>query len=134
MDRSARMKAISFPFTLDPFGKTASTTDQRKIYQDRVLTLLSTAIGERPMRPTYGTNIATAMFENQGNVEKAINDAIRSAISKWIPELTVNNIFLKGFLDTGAVTVELNVSLPDFIEDNITVVTTTLNPDATTTR
>ena len=128
------MKAISFPFTLDPFGKTASTTDQRKIYQDRVLTLLSTAGGERPMRPTYGTNIATAMFENQGNVEKAINDAIRSAISKWIPELTVNNIFLKGFLDTGAVTVELNVSLPDFVEDNITVVTTTLNPDATTTR
>jgi phage baseplate assembly protein W len=128
------MKAISFPFTLDPFGKTASTTDQRKIYQDRVLTLLSTAVGERPMRPTYGTNIATAMFENQGNVEKAINDAIRSAISKWIPELTVNNIFLKGFLDTGAVTVELNVSLPDFVEDNITVVTTTLNPDATTTR
>jgi phage baseplate assembly protein W len=134
MDRSARMKAISFPFTLDPFGKTASTTDQRKIYQDRVLTLLSTAVGERPMRPTYGTNIATAMFENQGNIEKAINDAIRSAISKWIPELTVNNIFLKGFLDTGAVTVELNVSLPDFVEDNITVVTTTLNPDATTTR
>jgi phage baseplate assembly protein W len=128
------MKAISFPFTLDPFGKTASTTDQRQIYQDRVLTLLSTAVGERPMRPTYGTNIATAMFENQGNVEKAINDAIRSAISKWIPELTVNNIFLKGFLDTGAVNVELNVSLPDFIEDNITVVTTTLNPDATTTR
>jgi phage baseplate assembly protein W len=128
------MKAISFPFTLDPFGKTASTTDQRKIYQDRVLTLLSTTVGERPMRPTYGTNIATAMFENQGNVEKAINDAIRSAISKWIPELTVNNIFLKGFLDTGAVTVELNVSLPDFVEDNITVVTTTLNPDATTTR
>jgi phage baseplate assembly protein W len=128
------MKAISFPFTLDPFGKTASTTDQRKIYQDRVLTLLSTAVGERPMRPTYGTNIATAMFENQGNVEKAINDAVRSAISKWIPELTVNNIFLKGFLDTGAVTVELNVSLPDFVEDNITVVTTTLNPDATTTR
>lgn len=128
------MKAISYPFTLDPFGKTASTTDQRKIYQDRVLTLLSTAIGERPMRPTYGTNIATAMFENQGNVEKAINDAIRSAISTWIPDLTVNNILIKGFLDTGSVTVELNVTLPDFIEDSITVVSTTLNPDATTTR
>lgn len=128
------MKAISFPFTLDPFGKTSSTTDQRKIYQDRVLTLLSTAVGERPMRPTYGTNIATAMFENQGNVEKAINDSVRSAISKWIPEVTVNDVIIKGFLDTGAVTVELNVTLPDFIEDSITVVSTTLNPDATTTR
>ena len=74
------------------------------------------------------------LVADPADVEKAINDAIRSAISKWIPELTVNNIFLKGFLDTGAVTVELNVSLPDFIEDNITVVTTTLNPDATTTR
>jgi phage baseplate assembly protein W len=128
------MKAISYPFTLDPFGKTTSTTDQRKIYQDRVLTLLSTAVGERPMRPTYGTNMAVAMFENQGNVEEAINQAIRSAVSTWIPELTVEKINVKNFLDTGAVTVEVNVTLPDFTEDSITVVSTTLNPDATTTR
>lgn len=128
------MKSISFPFTLDPFGKTTSTTDQRKIYQDRVLTLLSTAVGERPMRPTYGTNIAAAMFENQGRVEDAINEAIRTAISTWIPELTVSNIKVIGFLDGGAVNVELNVTLPDFQEDQIRVVSTTLNPDATTTR
>jgi phage baseplate assembly protein W len=128
------MKAISYPFTLDPFGKTTSTTDQRKIYQDRVLTLLSTAVGERPMRPTYGTNMAVAMFENQGNVEEAINQAIRSAVSNWIPELNVEKINVKNFLDTGAVTVEVNVTLPDFTEDSITVVSTTLNPDATTTR
>jgi phage baseplate assembly protein W len=128
------MKAISYPFTLDPFGKTTSSTNQKKIYQDRVLTLLSTAVGERPMRPTYGTNIATAMFENQGKVEKAINDAIRSAVSKWLPELTVNKINIVGFLDTGAVTVEINITLPDFTEDSITIVSTTLNPDATTTR
>lgn len=128
------MKSISFPFTLDPFGKITSTTNQAKIYQDKVLTLLSTAVGERPMRPTYGTNIATAMFENQGKVEKAINQAIRTAISNWIPELTVEKIIVKGFLDTGAVTVEINVTLPDFAEASITVVTTTLNPDATTTR
>lgn len=128
------MKAISYPFTLDPFGKTTSTTDQRKIYQDRVLTLLSTAVGERPMRPTYGTNMAVAMFENQGNVEAAINQAIRSAVSNWIPELTVEKINVKNFLDIGAVTVEVNVTLPDFTEDSITVVSTTLNPDATTTR
>jgi phage baseplate assembly protein W len=128
------MKAISYPFTLDPFGKTTSTTDQRKIYQDRVLTLLSTAVGERPMRPTYGTNMAVAMFENQGKVEDAINQAIRSAVSTWIPELTVEKINVKNFLDTGAVTVEVNVTLPDFTADSITVVSTTLNPDATTTR
>jgi phage baseplate assembly protein W len=128
------MKSISFPFTLDDFGKVTSTTDQKKIYQDKLLTLLSTAVGERPMRPTYGTNIASAMFENQGKVEAAINQAIRTAIGNWIPDVTVERINVKGFLDTGAVTVELNVTLPDFEELSITVVSTTLNPDATTTR
>jgi phage baseplate assembly protein W len=128
------MKAISFPFTLDPFGKLTSTTTQEKIYQDRVLTLLSTAVGERPMRPTYGTNVAVAMFENQGKIEAAINDAIRTAISTWIPELTVEKIAVTGFLEDGQVAVELNVTLPDFTTSNIKVLSTTLNPDATTTR
>jgi phage baseplate assembly protein W len=128
------MKAISFPFTLDPFGKLTSTANQEKIYQDRVLTLLSTAVGERPMRPTYGTNVAVAMFENQGKIEAAINDAIRNAISTWIPELTVEKIVVTGFLEDGQVAVELNVTLPDFTTSNIKVLSTTLNPDATTTR
>ena len=128
------MKAISFPFTLDPFGKVTSTTTQTKIYQDRVLTLLSTAIGERPMRPTYGTNISAAMFENQGNVEKAINQAVRSAIGIWIPELTVEQVNVTGFLEDGKVSVEVNVTLPDFTTSQIRVLSTTLNPDATTTR
>ena len=56
------MKAISFPFTLDPFGVVETTSSQTKIYQDRVLTLLSTAVGERPMRPTYGTDVARAFL------------------------------------------------------------------------
>jgi phage baseplate assembly protein W len=128
------MKAISFPFTLDPFGKVISTTTQEKIYQDRVLTLLSTSIGERPMRPTYGTNIAAAMFENQGKIDAAINEAIRSAIGTWIPELTVEKVVVTGFLEDGQVAVELNVTLPDFTTSNIKVLSTTLNPDATTTR
>ena len=128
------MKAISFPFTLNPFGKTTSTILQEKIYQDRILTLLSTAVGERPMRPDYGTNIGVAMFENQGKIEAAISQAVRSAVSNWIPEVTVENINVIKFLDSGQVAVELNVTLPDFTTTNIQVLSTTLNPDATTTR
>jgi phage baseplate assembly protein W len=128
------MKAIAFPFTLDPFGKVTSTTSQEKIYQDRVLTLLSTAIGERPMRPSYGTNVGAAMFENQDNIEAAINQAIRSAIGIWIPELTVEQVNVITFLEDGRVSVELNVTLPDFTSSQIRVLSTTLNPDATTTR
>jgi phage baseplate assembly protein W len=128
------MKAISYPFTLNVFGETTSTTDQKKIYTDRVLTLLSTAIGERPMRPTYGTNLALAMFENQGVAEVAIPAAIRSAIATWLPELTVNEINIKNFNDGGKVEVELLLTFPDYTTGTISVYSVTLNPDASTTR
>lgn len=128
------MKAISYPFTLNVFGETTSTTDQKKIYTDRVLTLLSTSIGERPMRPTYGTNLGLAMFENQGVAEVAIPAAIRSAISTWLPALTVNEINIKNFNDGGKVEVELLLTFPDYTTGTITVRSVTLNPDASTTR
>jgi phage baseplate assembly protein W len=128
------MKAISYPFTLNVFGETTSTTDQKKIYTDRVLTLLSTSIGERPMRPTYGTNLGLAMFENQGIAEVAIPAAIRSAISTWLPTLTVNEINIKNFNDGGKVEVELLLTFPDYTTGTITVRSVTLNPDASTTR
>jgi phage baseplate assembly protein W len=128
------MKAITFPFTIDPFGVANTTTSQEKIYQDRVLTLLSTSVGERPMRATYGTDLATALFETQGNAAKAIETAIRTAMRTWLPELTVENIDIRATDDSGRVQVLLSFVLPDFSTTAVTVYSTTLNPDGSTTR
>ena len=128
------MKAITFPFTIDPFGVANTTTSQEKIYQDRVLTLLSTSVGERPMRATYGTDLASALFETQGNATKAIESAIRTAMRTWLPELTVENIDIKATDDSGRVQVLLSFVLPDFSTTAVTVYSTTLNPDGSTTR
>lgn len=128
------MIAISYPFTFDPFGVIETTNDQTKIYQDRILTLLSTVKGERPMRPTYGTDVSRAMFENQGDAKKAIDQAVRSAISTWIPEVEVSEVNVYSADDSGKIGVEVNVVLPDFTSTSINILSTTLNPDATTTR
>lgn len=128
------MKAISFPFTLDPFGVVNTTTSQEKIYQDRVLTLLSTTVGERPMRATYGTDIASALFETQGDAEKAAETAIRTAMRTWLPEVTIERIDLKSIDDSGRLQVNLSLVLPDYSSTAVTVYTTTLNPDGSTTR
>jgi phage baseplate assembly protein W len=128
------MKAISFPFTLDPFGVVNTTTSQEKIYQDRVLTLLSTTVGERPMRATYGTDIASALFETQGDAEKAAETAIRTAMRTWLPEVTIERIDLKSIDDAGRLQVNLSLVLPDYSSTAVTVYTTTLNPDGSTTR
>lgn len=128
------MKAISFPFTLDPFGVVKTTTSQEKIYQDRVLTLLSTTVGERPMRATYGTDIASALFETQGNAEKAAETAIRTAMRTWLPEVTIERIDIQSTDDTGSLRVNLALVLPDYSSTAVTIYTTTLNPDGSTTR
>lgn len=128
------MKSISYPYTLDPFGVATVTSDQAKIYQDRILTLLSTAKGERPMRPTYGTDISRALFENQGSVNPAIRTAITSAMSQWIPEVSVDEIIISGIEENGQVLVSLNVTLPDYSSMSMKVFSSTLNPDSTLTR
>lgn len=128
------MKAISFPFTLDPFGVVNTTTSQEKIYQDRVLTLLSTTVGERPMRATYGTDIASALFETQGDAEKAAETAIRTAMRTWLPEVTIERIDMQATDDTGSLRVSLALVLPDYSSTAVTIYTTTLNPDGSTTR
>jgi hypothetical protein len=74
------------------------------------------------------------MFENQTDAATAIDAAIRSAIEIWIPEVNVETVNVSSFDPNGAVGVEINVSLPDFTSTSISILSTTLNPDATTTR
>ena len=40
------MKGIRYPFTLDKFGVVNSTTNLGEIYLDRLVTLLSTHVGQ----------------------------------------------------------------------------------------
>lgn len=128
------MKAITFPFTLNPFGVAGTSELQSKIYKDRVLTLLSTTVGERPMRPGYGTDLAKALFENQDKAEAAIKNAISSAISAWIPEISIQQINVLGENSDGKMTVEILLVFPDFTSESLTVSTATLNPNGSITR
>lgn len=123
------MKALSYPFTLDVFGVAETTENQTKIYTDRLITLLSTAVGERPMRPTYGTNVAAALFENENNLKRAVTDAIRVAVKRWIPEITVQNISVVNLTQDGKVNVEVSIVLPDFTSATVQVSSATLNPN-----
>lgn len=81
------MKAISLPFTFDTDGRIAGTTDFKKIIQDRVVLVVMTALEERVMRPTFGTNIRTATFENINNALELIRQEISVGFSNWLPYL-----------------------------------------------
>jgi phage baseplate assembly protein W len=74
------------------------------------------------------------MFENQSNAKKAIDAAIRKAISTWIPDITIDNINITALNEDGTVGVSLNIILPDFTTTSVNILSTVLNPDGSTSR
>jgi len=126
--------SISFPYTIDNTGKVTSVTTIGKLYVDRVLTLLSTNIGQRPMTPSYGVDWATAMFENDGDADLAITRAITLAIGSWIPEVSVANIEIGSASADGTTSVNIGLNLPDNSLYTLTVNTALFNYDGTITR
>jgi phage baseplate assembly protein W len=80
-------KAISLPFSFDASGAVAFTSDEAKVWQDRVVLMLMTRLGERIMRPTYGSEIQTYLFENDEGAAASIRKSVSAAFSKWLPQL-----------------------------------------------
>jgi phage baseplate assembly protein W len=119
--------AISFPYTLDPSGVAQVTSSASKIYLDRVLTLLSFYVGQRPMQPTYGVDWSKSLFENDSDARIAIPIAITEAISKWIPQVSVTSVEFAGENINGTENVVVSLRLPDDTLTSLTINTGTIS-------
>jgi hypothetical protein len=126
--------SISFPYAIDPVGTVTNTVTVTKLYLDRVVTLLSTNVGQRPMNPTYGVDWSTSLFENDGNFSAAVSQAIKVAIATWIPEVSVISISITNDELNGINTVSLGVQLPDDTVANLTINPGLFTYDGTVTR
>lgn len=128
------MRSISYPFRLDGKGKVSSTSSTGKIYLDRVLTLLSTNINQRPIGQSYGTDIGTALFENEGEIVPATKTAIQEAIKTWLPEVTIGNISVSTPNEEGIADIQLDLILPNKINSTLNITTAIFSYDGTVTR
>lgn len=120
------MKAIKHPFSLDTFGRINSTTDSNKIYLDRLLSLLSTDVYQKPMSPNYGTDIIRALYETGQNYTQAIQEAIERAVSTYLPNLKIVSIRFLETTPEGVSNVEVSVSFPDNTVNSISVSTASM--------
>ena len=125
--------SISYPYTISPDGLVKSTANSTKLYLDRVLTLVSTYTGQRPMMPDYGVDWSQALFENDYEAKNAIPAAIKGAVSKWIPEIEVTSCDLKFSELDGIEYVTLGLALPDDTITTMSINTATFNMDGTVT-
>jgi phage baseplate assembly protein W len=127
-------KALSFPYVVSPAGVASYTESPTKIYLDRVLTLFSYYVGQRPMLPTYGVDWSGSLFENDDNARIAIPAALKSALSKWIPEVTITSVEFLGDPTDGTENVVVSLRLPDDTLTSLTINTGTIDYTGTVTR
>jgi phage baseplate assembly protein W len=112
--------SISYPFTLNN-GKVETTSSATKIYTDRVLTLLSTNIGQRPILQAYGADMDYALFENDNNLTLAVQSAAGEALKKWIPKVGLSSVNVSLVDSNGNSDVEIIVNLPDNTNSSLSI-------------
>ncbi len=102
----------SFPLGTDATGGVALVTREREIEQ-AIRLILSTACGERPMRPEFGCHIHDHVFA-PGNAATAGQIAydVRRALERWEPRIEVLDVGV-GFdeMETGTLYVDITYEI-----------------------
>lgn len=105
--------AVSLPFSIDSFGKVSQTSDQRKIWSDKVLSVIGTVNGERVMRPGFGTAVAEALYEGIEGAREAVEEQIRLAFTSQLTQLTLTNVVISTDPASGELSAEVSYQLPN---------------------
>jgi phage baseplate assembly protein W len=109
----ASEKTISLPFSIDTSGSIGTTTEQSKIWADRVRSVLGTSLRERVMRPTFGTLIPFSLFNNVDNAVEEISEEVTRAFDRYLQLLTLQDTTVEQDLYTNTLKVTVTYALPN---------------------
>lgn len=85
-------KGIAFPMRVDGTGGIAMTRGADDLSAS-IAVILSTALGERPMRPDFGCAIWEHMFDPVTFMTLSLMvDAVEGALAQWEPRIDVSNV------------------------------------------
>jgi phage baseplate assembly protein W len=93
------------------FSTNVTTLMQAK---NNLINLILTKKGERLMQPEFGCDVWRVLFEPIDNIENSIENAIISAVSIWLPYLSINEIIFDyddNDIDTNKVSLDIKFSL-----------------------
>ena len=93
------------------FAVNYTTLSQAK---DNLKNLILTKKGERLMQPEFGCDIWKILFEPMDNIETSIENSILSAVSVWLPYLSINEIIFDyndNDIDNNRIALDIKFSL-----------------------
>ena len=81
-----------FPLATTPTGGIALVDGDQEI-REAIRLILSTAYGERPMRPQFGCGIHDHVFANaDGTTAGLISFEVKRSLARWEPRITVSDV------------------------------------------
>lgn len=87
-------RGISFPLRVDQAGSIATSQGVGDI-DSSIRMVLTTAPGERLMRPHFGCKIWELLFEPiNANTLGLMSEAVREAVSRWEPRVVLDDVRL----------------------------------------
>ena len=108
---------IRFPLDHSPEGffyKTKTVLEQSKA---NLQNLLLTTPGERIFQPEFGSQLKSIVFEQGEDIPNRIEEAIRSAVDKFLAYINIQNVFTTQQDNQVNVSIEFSVPLnPEAIE------------------
>jgi uncharacterized protein len=83
---------LAFPLGVDDRGRIALAREEIDVEQ-AIRIILSTAPGERPMRPEFGCAVHDCVFERiDADTLARIDQAVRFALDRWEPRIDIEDI------------------------------------------
>jgi Bacteriophage baseplate protein W len=87
-------RGIAFPMRVDQSGSIATSSGTADI-DSSIRMILTTAPGERLMRPDFGCRIWELLFEPiNANTLGLMGEAVREAIGRWEPRVVLDDLRL----------------------------------------
>jgi phage baseplate assembly protein W len=101
-------RGIAFPMRVDHTGSIAMVSGPQDIDRSIVM-VLSTAKGERLMRPQFGCSIWDQLFEPiNANTLGLMAQGVRDALSQWEPRVELEDVVTRADEDTqGKVVIDI---------------------------
>lgn len=106
--------ALVLPFSLNPLtGAIITTTNQDEIWEDRVRMAIQTGLGERVMRPEYGTKIPSALFDTLTGFETTLSSELNKIFVEQLPLLELLTIEPTHTIKDNRLNVDITYKLPN---------------------
>ena len=116
--------ALTLPFTLKAYGSVTTTTEQSKIWSDRVRFVIGTNLHERILDPQFGTLVPEAFMQTSDDAESMIIAEVERAFPEQLELLTLQSVDVSFDEYTSTTNVNIIYELPNGeVTDTVVAVT-----------